>query len=186
MAKGFSKEIEKARGVKCQHFLDTVHLNRLVAAAISKSQIAINLNTDKLATYKQKIQAKNKFADSIAWLAKAEVRAVHDAKKPDTDHHALGTTMEAIIPAMIDCYQGKHTLCKIHSHVCNGQKLVYEYLPRYARGTFTVKTGQACYAQKHKNRKRRAQGARCVRDTCAFPRITPRGYLYSFLPDIQD
>ena len=46
--------------------------------------------------------------------------------------------------------------------------------------------GQACNAQKHKNRKRRAQGARAYAIHVRFPRIAPRGYLYSFLPDIQD
>ena len=132
MAEDFSEQMEKEKGVTTEHFLETIHINRSMAAALSRVTMDINLPTDNPANYKQRMQAKNRLTDSIAWRAEGEVRAAHAVKKSGTDCDTFASVIEDTIPAMIDCFQGKHDLCKLHSRVCNGQTPVYEYLPQYA------------------------------------------------------
>ena len=56
MADGFCEEMKKTRGVKTEHFLDTVNLNRSDVAAVSRVQIDVKLNTDTKISGKQRIQ----------------------------------------------------------------------------------------------------------------------------------
>ena len=114
------------------HALDTVHLNRSVARATSRGQIGGKLKTPKPCTYAQRQQAKNRLSDSIAWRPEREVRTSL-AKYNEIGAKAA---LAKAIPAVISCYQGNHTLCIKHSLLCDGVRLVYEYLPKFARGNF--------------------------------------------------
>lgn len=134
MAEGFSEVMMAKQGVKTNHYLDTVHLNRSVAAAISRAHIKPQLKTSVPCKYKDREQAINRLADSMAFRAEREVRAANDRFGMRRD--LAVETVSSAIPAMIRCYEGDHYLCKKYSLVCNGEHLLYEYLPKFARGTF--------------------------------------------------
>ena len=133
MAEGFST-VMKESGVTTEHFLDTVHLNRAITRAISNSKIKINLETKTKTTYLQRNQAKNRLGDSMATRAEQEVRKAN--LKHKNDINSVTKAMAKVMPAMIACYQGDHSLCAIDSFVCNGKRIVYQYLPKYTHGAF--------------------------------------------------
>jgi hypothetical protein len=70
----------------------------------------------------------------MAWRAEREVRQAR-AKFGD-DLQKLNKHVAKVVPAMVQCYQGEHKLCAKHSFVCDGVHTHYEYLPKFAHGTF--------------------------------------------------
>jgi hypothetical protein len=132
MADGFADEM-KEKGTETEHFLDTVHLNRSVAAAITRAHISPKLVTSGKCNSKHLHQAKNRLADSLAWRAEREVRGARSKFKKEKN---VVTALENVIPALITCYEGNHRFCQKHSFVCDGSKPMYEYLPKYAHGAF--------------------------------------------------
>ena len=68
-------------GTKTETFLDTTHLNRSVAAAISRSKIRPRLveSSSKSFTAKDREQAKNRLGDSLSRRAEQEVCALWSA-----------------------------------------------------------------------------------------------------------
>ena len=140
MINGFSDEVKRSSNITPEHALDPVHLNRSVTRATSRGQIGGKLKTPEPCTYAQRQQAKNRLADSIAWRAEREVRAA----LAKYDENGAKAALAKAIPAVISCYQGNHSLCKKHSLVCDGVRLVYEYLPKFAHGNF-------CFTKQEKN-----------------------------------
>jgi len=134
MHEGFASEMVE-HGVKTKHYLDTVHLNRSTAGAISRLRIKPRLITQRPCTHKLRQQAKNRLADSMAWRAESEVRAAR-LKCAKHNKKVLVKTVAKSIPAIVECYQGKHVQCKSHSLVCNGESPEYAYLPKFACGSF--------------------------------------------------
>lgn len=134
MVEGFSAEMCAKHGVSTEHNLDIVHLNRSLARAISAAPITPKFSTDHPCKYKDRQQAKNRLADSMAWRAEREVRAAN--KKFGSCKSLAVSTITAAIPAVIECYQGKHKLCNKYSLVCDGENLQYEYIPKFAKGAY--------------------------------------------------
>ena len=66
MADGFCEEMKKTRGVKTKHFLDTVHLNRSVVAAVTWVQIKLNTDTKILENRESRLKI-GWLASNIAW-----------------------------------------------------------------------------------------------------------------------
>ena len=120
--------------VRTEHFLDTVHLNRSVAAAISQASFTPDLSTQKPLTFAQRQQAKHRLADSMARRAECEVRTAQ--AKYGKDVVRGKTAVDQTIAAIILCYQGNHALCKKHSLICDGKNVHYEYLPTFSHGAF--------------------------------------------------
>lgn len=133
MCEGFADEMMAASGVETEHFLDVVHLCRSVSTAISRAHFNPQLTVT--CNYKQRQQVKNRLADSMAWRAEREIRAAR-SKFVKCDE-IMVDAVSHIIPSIIKCYEGKHDLCKKHSLVCNGENMVYEYLPKFAHGNLT-------------------------------------------------
>jgi len=75
-------------------------------------------------------------ADSI-WHGELNAK-VREARGEFRNHklEKLGKCINKIIPAIIQCYQGKHNLCCNYSLVCNGMNPRYMYLPKFACGNF--------------------------------------------------
>ena len=134
MAEGFAEVMNEKHGVKTEHFLDTTHLNRAVAKAISGARITPEIVTLQPCKSKDRHQAINRLADSMAWRAEREVRAANKIFGHDKDLAAKSVV--ATIPAIIRCYEGNHVLCKKHSLVCDGEQYTYEYIPKFARGAY--------------------------------------------------
>lgn len=133
-AEGFGAEMKEAKNVSTEHCLDTIHLNRAVARGISNASIQIKLATSTPCNYWQRQKAKHRLADSMAWRAEHEVRAAH--LKYKNNHNAIESAIEKVIPSIITCYQGNHLLCIKQSLVCNGQHVMYKYVPKYAQGAY--------------------------------------------------
>ena len=121
-------------GTETETFLDTTHLNRSVAAAVSRSKIRPRRveSSSKSITHSQ---AKNKLSDSLSRHAEREVRTLWSASNHLESLQEIQKAIGKTIPAMIKCYEGKHELCFKHSFVCNGTPR-YEYLPQFAHGAF--------------------------------------------------
>ncbi len=133
MAEGFREQMQSQSAVETEHSLDTVHLCRSVARAVSNSRIRPHIVSDIPCNYKQQQQAINRLGDSLAWRAEHEVRSVNQkCSCKDT----AAKLIEAAIPAVIKCYEGKHSLCKTHSMVCTGSGDIHEYIPKFAKGAF--------------------------------------------------
>ncbi len=133
MSNGVASKMIDATGNDTDKFLDTVHLNRSIATSVSKAKIGLNLKTKIKCTAKQLSQAKNRLGDSLAHRAESEINA---AKRKMSDYNEISNAMQLVIPTIIECYKGRHTLCKKYSFVCDGNKPHYEYMPKYAQGTW--------------------------------------------------
>ena len=70
----------------------------------------------------------------MATRAEQEVRRAN--LKHKNDINTVTEAMAKAIPAMIACYQGDHSLCTSDSFVCNGKRIVYQFLPKYAHSAF--------------------------------------------------
>lgn len=104
-----------------------------MARGISNSDIKVDL-AGVHCTAVQRQQAKKRLADSIASRAEHEVRAAH--AKFGSNHASVVNAAKQAIPAIIECYQGQHSLCKKHSLVCDGNKVEQKYLPKFAKEAF--------------------------------------------------
>ena len=85
--------------MKISIFLDTVHLNRSAAAAISRVAIDIKFSSTTKSTFKLRHQTKNRLADSIAWRAESEVRESQRLYNMDFDSSAA--TVRAAITTIV-------------------------------------------------------------------------------------
>lgn len=132
MSEGLASRMHESTGTDTEIFLDTVHLNRSIARGVSNAKISLNLKTTVKCTARQLAQAKNRLGDSLAHRAESEIRAAKKLMKESE----IGNAMAHTIPAIIACYTGRHTLCKKCSLVCDGSKPNYEYMPKYAQGTW--------------------------------------------------
>lgn len=139
MAEGISDEMRK-HGIHTTHYLDTVHLNRSVAASISGLPILpkVEVSEDQKCSKKTLTNAKHRLADSMAWRAELEVRRAR--AKYGNHHKKVKKAVAKAIPAVVKCYQGKHKSCKKHSLVCDGINPRYEYLPKFTHGNFRLTT----------------------------------------------
>ena len=164
MAQGMSEVMMAYNGTQTETFLDTTHLNRSVAAAVSRSKIRPRLvveSSSKSITAKDREQAKNKLGDSLSRRAEREVRALWSASNHLVSLQEIQKAISKTIPAMIKCYEGKHELCIKHSFICNGTPR-YEYLPQFAHGAFRF-SGEDVRLLTHILNKR--MGAEAVRKT---------------------
>lgn len=75
MVEGLSAEMMEKNNVTTEHYLDTVHLNQAVAYVISRARITPQIKTS---IYKDRQQAINRLADSMAWRAEREVRMANE------------------------------------------------------------------------------------------------------------
>ena len=136
MADGLTDEMKK-HGVDTEAFLDTVHLNRSVVAAITRANIKPRLESSVKLNSKQIKQATNRLADSIARRAESEVSA---ARSRYSDEEEITGAVAKSIPALLKCFQGDHQLCTTDSLVCDGINPSYEYIPKFAQGNFRLTT----------------------------------------------
>ena len=130
---GFSAEMKERQNIRTELFLDTVHLNRSVAAAISRSGIKPQLVASAKVNAKLVKQAKNRRADSIPHRAESEARAALSKFKNEEE---IVAAAGKAIPALVKCYERNHELCVKHSLVCNGKTTQHEYKPKFAQGSF--------------------------------------------------
>lgn len=138
MAEGFSAQMHSQNAVETEHSLDTVHLCRSLARAVSNSRVRPHINSDIPCNFKQRQQAINRLGDSLAWRAEHEVRS---ANQRFSCKDTAAKLIQAAIPAVIKCYEGNHSLCKAHSMVCTGNgDDVHEYIPKFAKGAFRFST----------------------------------------------
>ena len=132
MAEGFSEEMA-AEHVTTERFLDVVHKKRSLRRALSKANLKPTIKSTKLLS-KERALAYKRLADSLAWRAEGEVKGAPD--KLNTVEE-ITDAVSGAIPAILNCYEGNHTLCKQSSLVCDGVETRYEYLPEYACGAFS-------------------------------------------------
>jgi len=100
------------------HQLDTRHLGKSQRSKVKATGFSDDVFSGRTAEDRKTQQAR--FADDLASRCQAE----HSAAYRQSGRHrdVLKRNMTFVTDAILLCYQGDHSLCRIHSFVCKGTR----------------------------------------------------------------
>jgi len=100
------------------HMMDTWYLSENQRKHIKANNMAVSIKPGATKTQREKLCRD--FATDMSKRCQAEFDDVHKATRGNLTRlkSAMPNIKQAI--AIISCYSGDHSFCKLHSRVCNG------------------------------------------------------------------
>jgi hypothetical protein len=108
IAEGFIAQMKDKAGIEAEHFLDTPHLNRSLAAAISRCKFSEDMFPGN--TKKEKAKVQDRFGDDLSHRVQAEADSI--VQKCAGNFAQMCSMADNASSAILDCYGGNHKLCK--------------------------------------------------------------------------
>ena len=124
--------MEAQAGVKTEHLLDQIHLNRSLNRKIIKIDMKGTLFSSKI-NRTQFIYLKNLLCEDLAFRIRSEIAAA--SKKYDHNFRCISKSVYNAISSLDTCYAGKHEKCEKNSLVCSSRNSYsFPYLPFTFKG----------------------------------------------------
>ena len=106
-----------------KHYLDKNHLARSLKRGLINAKYSKNMFN--LRTAKARNRAKTRFAGDMRYRVESEFSAFFKTLKSGTQEQKIekmSAHVTKLIPTLISCFKGDHTLCAKHSRICGKEK----------------------------------------------------------------